>query len=221
MDSGDRAFLGIAVPGEQRPLAGSPNTMQKVCKVCCGVKAYQANPRMLVTPETRICPFCSDGHRLWLHGTYDRWDLLPDPGGSLSVCVQRLLCPIVGQTVSLLPDFCLPRRQHGPAILGRFLVLWVLGGLGLLEALLEVRREAPGHSVAQSLRDGSLRRLPEIRAYVAAMNPRAREPPKGIDGPRRLLFPVVQELCTGFPDPESAFTHHARQFHARFGLSLA
>jgi hypothetical protein len=135
--------------------------------------------------------------------------------------VQRLLCPITGRTVSLLPDFCLPRRQHGPEILGRFLAAYVLQGLALLAALKRVRALASWHSVAQSLRDGFLRRASTVRTYVARLNARAIDIPCEVAASRvevaRLLIPLLE----GFDDAGLALRHHAREIYALFRRRIA
>ena len=140
--------------------------MQRVCAVSGGVNASQADPECLITPETSSCLFCDDGHRLRRHGWYERQAVFPDPEVPRKVAVVRLLCARTGQTISLLPDFCLARRQHGPAVLALFLEAFVRGR-ALLEALRSVRQDAPSHGVAQSLRDGLLRQAAKIRAYLA------------------------------------------------------
>jgi len=71
------------------------------------------------------------------------------------IVVHRLYCPREGKTLSLLPDFCVPRRQHSAVVLGYFLLFLSLG-CGLVGSLRRVRGEAPSHSVAQHLRDGFL-----------------------------------------------------------------
>jgi hypothetical protein len=195
--------------------------MQRVCAVTGWVKAYLASPGMLATPASRRCPFCHDGHLLRLHGVYLRHALFPDPEAPARIPVVRLLCPRAGRTVSLLPDFCLPRRQHGPAILGAFLLAWAVAGRPLLAALRSVRREAPGHSVAQSLLRGFLGRLHALRSYLAALRPRLPDPPKESPAPRRHAAAVVLALLEGFREAARAFVHHGRTFHGRFAEGLA
>jgi hypothetical protein len=195
--------------------------MQRLCAVPGGVKTYLASPGMLATPESRRCPFCPDGHRLRLHGAYLRHALFPDPAVPARIPVLRLLCARTGRTVSLLPDFCLPRRQHGPAILGAFLVAWAVSGRPLLDALRSVRRESPGHSVAQSLLRSFLGRLHALRSYLAARRPRLPDPPREIPAPRRHAAAVVLALLEGFGEAAKAFIHHGRAFHERFALALA
>lgn len=195
--------------------------MQKLCAVRGGVNAYLADPDMLVTAETLVCPFCADGHRLHRHGFYERWALLPDPEPSVRIPVRRLLCVVVGRTVSLLPDFCLPRRQHGPEILGVFLHARTVLGLALGAALRRARADATGHSVAQALISGFLRRAERIRAYLAALRPRAPRLPSGVPRSRRELASLVLGLIHRARDPGRAFLFHGRGFFARFGTGLA
>jgi hypothetical protein len=193
--------------------------MQRLCQVSGGVKAYLENPSCLVNENTRECPFCPDRHFLRLHAWYFRTALLL---GSISekIPVRRLLCSRTGKTVSLLPDFCIPKRQHGPDILGVFLFEF-MKGLSLLEAFKLARAEAPCHSMAQSLRNGFLRRKKELKCYLATLFPRAMELPEEIPKDRRLLSQLVLPLTEGFSDAGVAFTHHGYFFHRSFELGLA
>jgi len=133
--------------------------------------------------------------------------------------VRRLFCCRFGQTVSLLPDFCLPGRQHGPAIAGRFFQALVKGGT-LTVALLVSRGKVPSHSVAQDLYRGLLRKSDLIRLYLSGVHPRAVEPPAGIRGRSRRLYSLVVGLLTGFGDEVKAFSFHARRFHRCFQTGL-
>jgi hypothetical protein len=194
--------------------------MQRVCRVKGGINRYLADPGCLVSGETRKCPFCDDGHALQLHGWYRRWALLPDPEPPRRLPVRRLYCPRARRTVSLLPDFCMPRRQHGPAILAMFLKLF-LAGMCLLEALRSVRRQAPCHAVAQSLRDGFLAREVQIRAYLAQRDHRAVELTRPVAQDRRRLAELFFGLIAGFASPPVAFVFHTVKFHDAFGVALA
>ena len=195
--------------------------MQRVFRVQGGLKAYSAAPDMLLaTPGARECPFCRDKHRLRRHGYYRRFALLPDEQEPIRVRVRRLLCARMGKTVSLLPDFCLPRRQHGPAIVGTFLSGYAEGGT-LLAALRAVRPDVAGHSVAQSLRKGFLSRAGPIRAYLAQQRARAIDPPATTCSRRREVAALLVGLCHGFAAAAQAFVHHGVGLHAMAQIGLA
>jgi len=215
-----RFVAGISFHCEWTSCSQSTQIMQRVCHVEGGINRYLADPGCLVSAETRKCPFCEDGHALRLHGWYRRWALLPDPEPSGPIWVRRLYCPHARGTVSLLPDFCIPRRQHGPAILALFLKLF-LAGMCLRQALRSVRREAPGHAVAQSLRDGFLRRAVQIRAYLAQRRHRAVEITAPVAQDRRPMAELFCGLVAGFESPPAAFTFHNVKFHDAFGVALA
>jgi hypothetical protein len=176
---------------------------------------------MLVNDCSRACPFCEDNHLLRLHGWYARWGLFPDPAPEVFLPIRRLYCPHVRRTVSLLPDFCVPRRQHGPAILGRFLHAVILRGVAILAALRTLRPHCQRHSVAQSLLKGFLRREEPLRAYTAQLAPRHPEVPRSVPESRRALAGLLLALCARFQDAAKAFVHHGRCFHERFKLALA
>lgn len=127
--------------------------MQRICRVRGGVNAYLLNPGALVTEQTRRCPFCADAHLLWLVGWYWRWVVLPTPEEPRKIPIRRLYCRHARRTVSLLPDFCIPRRQCGPGVLEFFLRAYVMGA-SLVRALRMARGEANWHSAAQSLLQG-------------------------------------------------------------------
>jgi len=184
-----------------------------------GLNAYVAAPEALVDESARACPFCAEPHRLRLHGHYHRRTLLPD-GVAAMIPVRRLLCARVGRTVSLLPDFCIPGRQHGPAVLGKFLAGYA-EGMTLLAALRAVRPDAPGHSVAQSLRRGFLARGGRIRTYLAQVRARALEPPPSTAGFRGEVRPLLAALCLGFALAAEAFAHHGVRLHTMQQIGLA
>jgi len=194
--------------------------VQKLLPVRGGLNAYLAASDMLVTEESRKCPFCRDKHRLRLHGHYHRLVLVPGEQSQSRVPVRRLLCVHVGKTVSLLPDFCVPRRQHGSVILGTFLAGYA-EGKPLLAALRVARPDAPSHSVAQSLRKGFLSRAGPIRTYLARLRARAVEPQRSDPGPRREVAALLAGLCHGFATASSAFLRHGVDLHAALQVGLA
>lgn len=193
--------------------------MQKLLAVRGGLNAYVSAPDVLVDEISRACPFCAERHRLRLHGHYRRRALLPD-GRMEVIPVRRLLCARVGRTVSLLPDFCIPRRQHGAAILGTFLTGYA-EGKALTTALRAVRPDAPGHSVAQSLRKGFLDRGGRIRTYLACVRARAPEPPPSTPGFRGEVRALLAALGLDFAQAAEAFVHHGVGLHAMQQIGLA
>ncbi len=195
--------------------------MQRVCSVAGGVNDYLVDPDCLITTSNRECPFCPTRHQLRINGWYKRWVLLPGDHVDHRIRVRRLLCRYTGHTVSLLPDFCLPRRQHGPEILARFLVGVALLGLSLLTALRSARPDAPCHSVAQSLLQGFQSRGALLIRYMTGRGSRLPPVPTSVSPPRRLVAQHFLCLQEGFHDPEAAFIHHARCFHGLFQLGLA
>ena len=193
--------------------------MQRVCPVPGGIKSYLEQPEQLVTGATRCCPYCASRHPLRCHGWYERWALLPDPEPEQRVAVRRLLCAVTGRTMSLLPDFCLPRRQHGPEILGCFLS-GIVRGARVSSALQRVRRRA-GHAVAQALLRGFLGRRAFVLEYLASCRARAPTPQQETRPQWRDLALLVGGLCAGCPEVGAAFRGHGRAFHTRFGIGLA
>lgn len=200
--------------------ASRSRAMQRICPVPGGIKSYLEAPDALLTAELRQCPICTPVHRLRRHGWYERWGIFPDPESPHRIPVLRLLCAVTSQTVSLLPDFCLPFRQHGPDILGPFLWGVAIEGLSLSAALGRVRR-GTRHSVAWHLWRGFSQRAAELQAYVAGCRARAPTVPETVAPSRRAIAQQVLSLVTDGTDVAAAFRHHGRRFHRRFGLGLA
>jgi hypothetical protein len=147
--------------------------LQKIIPVGQSVDTYLACPDSFVAKEHPNCPWCPEPHRLWRHGEYRRTAILPG-ARTVQVPVFRFLCGHARTTVSLLPDFCLPRRQHGPEVLGRFLEALLVTGLTLMGAMRRARPDAPaGHSLPQSLLAGFRRRLPVVQLWLASQRARA------------------------------------------------
>jgi len=195
--------------------------LQKIIAIRVSVHEYIGRPQVLLTEDLRVCPFCPDGHRLRSHGSYLRFAIV-EQGTEHRIPVLRLLCVRTGLTLSLLPDFCLPGRQHGPAVLGVFLEALILGGLTLTGAMRRARPDSPiGHNLPQSLLRGFLRRLPPIRSWLAARRhrfPDLAAPPRA--RPIEWVQTVVALLEAG-AEAGAAFTTSGRRFHAATGLGLA
>lgn len=195
--------------------------VQKIIAVGVTVHEYLARPQQIQREEHLGCPICPEGHRLWRHGWYRRRVILPG-GEVVEIPVARLLCRNTGTTVSLLPDFCIPRRQHGPAVLGLFLEALVVCGLSLAGAMRRARPDAPrGHSLPQSLLAGFRRRLSSTRTWLGSQ--RARAPTPQTSPSRRPLEVclAVTEILGLAADSEQAFIHAGRGIHDLTGMALA
>ena len=198
--------------------AAPHQAVQKLLPVLGGLKTYEQDPSVLVTDESRSCPFCPDGHRLRSHGYYRRTAILLADHVVGDLLVVRLFCAVTGRTVSLLPDFCIPRHQHGPEVLGTFLHEHTIAGRPLVESMRRARPSTPCHAVAQSLLAGFRRRDGPIRAYLARIQPRTPVlPPSKL----RETAQLVVGLCTGFATAAIAFLIHGPELHRTHDVGLA
>ena len=205
--------------------------MQRIVAVDGGVKSYCADPLQVLTAENCCCAFCKTKHRMRRNGRYRRWAIFPGRG-NVRICVWRLYCPYARHTLSLLPDFCLPRRQHGPATLAVFLFALVLENRTLAEALIlarfDLRRDlargdvevASVHSVAQSLRNGFEQKMKSLRTYLCRLHPRMEEAPAGVRGRHQRMAEVMQLLVKGFASLAEALIWHGPRFHLAFKMGL-
>ena len=195
--------------------------MQRVCSVPGGVNAYVTDPDCLLTDETRRCPLCPRPHPLRRHGHYHRWATFPGEDVSLRIPILRLLCHATGRTVSLLPDFCLPRRQYGPAVLGLFLHALVILRLPMLSAFRTAVPGSAARTTARSLRDAFLRNAHRVRSFLYGIRQRHVPAPPGTPAPLRELAGLVRGLTLPSPCPGAAFVRHAAPFHTRFHQGFA
>ncbi len=85
------------------------------------------------------CPQCEAKHPLTGHGFYHR--TLVDAAFDGVIRVRRYLCQSCKRTVSLLPEFALPRLRFSVSVIALFLVARLLSGLTLVAA---ARAAAPG-----------------------------------------------------------------------------
>lgn len=134
--------------------------------------------------------------------------------------VRRLLCAVLGRTVSLLPDFCIPKRQFGLAVFLEFLER-LIDGASLRGALSAARGEPSGHSVAQSLVRGFLAGRAAILAYLATCARRVVEPPSRVSPRRRDLARLLAGLTAGGASRHEALCERAAGLHRHSGTALA
>ena len=198
--------------------------MQRIVPMPGGVNSYLDDPNQAAKGQALQCCLCTEHHNLCLHAWYKRWAIFADGRKPVQVSILRLLCKATGRTVSLLPDFCIPRRQNGPAVLAVFVFALVFEKATLCAALLKARGDlSPGavhHSQAQSLRDGFVKRLPDLRAYLAGFKTRCEPAPSEVGSGHRDLAVVLQMMRQGWVCIQEAFVFHGRSLHARCGTAL-
>lgn len=191
--------------------------MQRVCRFEGEVKRYERDPSCLLGPSEGQCPFCDSGHPLRRHGFYGRWIHLPEEAEPRRIRVLRLLCPFTGRTVSLLPDFCSPRRQYGVGVLGLFLHAWAVKGRTLDGALEAAGLRGRSHGQAQSFLSGFRRQRKQLQAHLSACLPRWRSPPFG---PRRDIAASVLTILELGGGIVRSFVRCGRELHRDFGVGL-
>ncbi len=195
--------------------------MQRIIRISCSVAEYKSNPETAIQPADLKCPFCRKRHALLRHGYYERQSLLPNDPMCHTIKVARLLCVFQGKTVSLLPDFCLPGRQHGPGILAAFLIAYYLRGVSLVSALKQVRPDTFTHATAQSLQNGFQQQGPQIDHYLSSLVIDKSKPSETKTARHSRESLRVMELIKNHNSPQTAFTHHGRAFCNQCGRSLA
>jgi hypothetical protein len=176
-----------------------------------------------------LCPFCEPTHRLRRHGTYRRTAVTAE--AVFCVSIQRLLCAATGGTVSLLPDFLLPRKQHVIPVVAAFFLAFALQRLSLAASMVGATIIYPSRQKGTYWIRCLLRNAPIIQAYMASMRPRQRIPRSEAAPPasaragfitraRARLKPLLEVLRNGFRSLQDAFRFHSRNLHIRFARAL-
>lgn len=190
--------------------------VQRVCRFEGEVKRYEEDPYCLLEGH-RICPFCDSRHRLRRHGLYRRWAYLPGEDEPRRLPVVRLLCAVTGRTVSLLPEFCLPRRQHGPGVVGLFLHAWAIEGRTMGSSLEAAGLGDKSHALAHSFLRGFKLRQRWLRTYLAPRLRRWSVPPPDHRHEIARDVSAILQLSRGIV---RSFVLCGRELHAMFGVGL-
>ena len=202
---------------------GSRGTTQRVLRLGACPQAYSTEFERLDPARAGACPYCPDRHRLRAHGSYERWVFVLD--GQIAreerIRVKRFLCARSGQTVSLLPDFCLPRRRYGSEVVGLLLQVVSTVGASLTSAFARLRHELEGPRSAQALVAGFLARRPQLEGYAARLRQRAPALPAGLGAYRQEVARLFLPLRAGQRSGPAALRHHGRAFHDRFRQGIA
>lgn len=163
-----------------------------------------------------LCPYCPDGHRLRWHGGYQRYAVSAKREDR--VWIRRLLCATHGRTVSLLPDFLLPRKQHVWDVIAAFFHAFAWLGLSLAASMRKAIPSAASRQKAWYWCHSLLRQRTTIRTYL-------REACRGAAPARpRGLRPAVTALLAPLLRTDRSYAHdwpeHSRRMHARHGRTL-
>jgi hypothetical protein len=147
------------------------------------------------------------------------------------VSIQRLLCAATGKTVSILPDFLLPRKQHVIPVVAAFFLVFTLQHLSLAASMAYATIIYPSRQKGTYWIRCLLRNVPAVRAYLASVLPHQRiprseavPPPSPRSGfitrARARLKPLLELLRNGFRSLQDAFRFHSRNLHIRFARAL-
>jgi len=222
-DSQD-ASLRRPRPDEDRiqKITEFPGTINKILR--------DASAGMTSVPQgADLCPFCEPSHRLRRHGTYQRTAVTADE--VFCICIRRLLCAATGQTVSLLPDFLLPCKQHVIRAIAAFFEAFACRGLSLAAAMSLATIVYPSRQKGTYWIRCLTANMPVIQSYMASIRPRQAAPeskkarradPDGgfIARARGRLVSLLDLLRKGFRSLEDAFRFHSRTLYARFTKAL-
>jgi hypothetical protein len=126
--------------------------------------------------------------------------------------IRRLLCAVIGRTVSLLPEFLAPGKQHTWEVMGKYLQGRHMEGLTKVAAMEAATRVNPtrqkGSYWTGCLEDNGLR----IQSYLSTSRPRVPSGP--------TASALVQALAKGFPCLAEALAQHNLRMRQRLGVWL-
>lgn len=190
--------------------------MQIIVDFGLGVQGYlelvrREGVRGLPVPEgARECPFCEDGHRLRRHGSYGRGVVKQRESDETRVI--RLLCEVMGRTVSLLPHFLAPGKQHTWEVIGTYLEGRHLEGgtkVAAMEAATQVyAARQKGSYWTKCLEENGVR----IQSYLGTIRSRVCSSP--------TASALVEALARGFPSLAEALAVHNLRIRQRLGVWL-
>lgn len=106
--------------------------------------AYTEAIRKGEIPRPESCPFCGS-RRVWFNGFYARYAHFHNGGEVIRerIRIQRCRCPSCDKRWSLLPGFCLPRKQFGAETVEWALMESCVKGQGDLDVLRGVNMSGP------------------------------------------------------------------------------
>jgi len=193
--------------------------IQKILRVVGGIKQYvSAKGEIAIPSHLETCPFCTPIHPLRRHGFYRRWAVT---NAVLHyIRIRRLLCPATKRTVSLLPDFLVPRKQFVLAVIAAFFQAYLWLGLSLAASVRAATRIHPARQKGRFWCRAVASRARTLRAYAAQLPSAARDAgpaPPAAGALRAELHALLAPLFPGAADLVSALRHHSPHMHAALG----
>lgn len=207
----------LATPRVPSPKGGQ---IQIIIKTVGSRKKYLEGMRIgdISYPEDAgLCTFCPIKHPLRRHGFYKRRAVTQ--GEVLIVLVLRLICPETGRTVSLLPDFLIPRKQHSCGVISCFFHAWAVLSLAFGAAMERATTSYPSRQKGQYWVSCFMTNIAGIGAYLASVFPR-QDIPARRSSPREAVSPLISLIFRGFNSGQAAMETHSRRFHSRFSRAL-
>jgi len=192
--------------------------MIRIVKIKDGVKSY-ADCDPSEDSENLNCPYCKEAHKLNRHGWFER-NLVFNGYLIKRIPIRRLLCKVIGRTVSLLPDFCLPHRQYGIEALSIFLTNYYLEDKSLLSSLRAVNFMVTSHSLGQHWVYSLKQRMLKVQDYLARQQhrfPDACNKRRNHTSPINRFFSILME---GYPSLTKALLVHGPAFYRLYGISI-
>ena len=161
----------------------------------------------LVLPEWAWrCPFCKDRHKLSRHGSY--WRYVITRRDIHQTRIRRLLCEVHGKTVSFLPSFLAPGKQHCLGVMGRFFEER-MKEKSLEEAIEAATQNRPSKKKGQYWERSLEAKSSVTQTYLAGLRRRER---KGTT--------MLQRIMTGFKTMAEALMAHNLRMHRLFQKTI-
>ena len=156
-----------------------------------------------------ICPFCKKAHFLKKNGSYERNAV--DKTLAVILPIRKLLCVSTGQTVSLLPHFLAPGKQHTWEVIGSYLYAREILGWTGKAAMKAATQINPSRQKGESWSRKIKGKLAVIQTYLAGIRPRA-------------VFPteksILKALGHRFQSLAEALAFHNAHIRERMGVWL-
>ena len=170
---------------------------------------------LVIEAQFLWCPFCKGKkkkHRLWRHGSYERFVVVAELDVAITILVVRLYCCKKGQTVSLLPHFLAPRKQHTWEVMGTYFSKIEIEGCSRVAAMEAATKIKPSRQKGAYWSRCLEENLVQIQTYLSGIRPRLA----GAPCPSTLL----KALRRGYKTLGEALARHNLMMHKMHGVWL-